>query len=89
MATAAKVTVLPAIQPGVEQMLEQHYSCYDLAVLWGFSEETIWRMFGREPGVVIWQNPVRSSSRRCRTARIPESVAKRVYRRMQNKGLDR
>jgi hypothetical protein len=47
------------------------------------------RIFEREPGVLIFENPERISSRRRRTMRIPESVAERVYRRLSTRQFDR
>jgi hypothetical protein len=44
-------------------------------------------MFEEEPGVLVFENPVRSSSRRFRTLRIPASVAERVYARFSNSAL--
>ena len=63
----------------------KHYSPADLAQLWGLSIETIRRMFEREPGVLIFENPEKVSERRRRTMRIPESVAERVYRRLSTR----
>jgi hypothetical protein len=63
----------------------KHYSPAELAQLWGLSVETIRRMFEREPGVLIFENPEKASERRRRTMRIPESVAERVYRRLSTR----
>jgi hypothetical protein len=69
------------------RMCERHYSPAELGELWNLSADTVRRMFESEPGVLIFENPVRSSSRRFRTLRIPESVAQRVYSRFSNSGL--
>ena len=63
-------------------MYERHYSPADLGELWNLSADTVRRMFENEPGVLVFENPERSSRRRCRTLRIPESVASRVYQRI-------
>jgi hypothetical protein len=65
-------------------MCERHYSSAELGELWNLSADTVRRMFEDEPGVLVFENPVRSSSRRFRTLRIPESVAERVYSRFTN-----
>ena len=58
------------------------FSPAELADKWSLSADTITRMFEREPGVLIFENPGRSPIRRRRTLRIPESVAERVYVRL-------
>jgi hypothetical protein len=63
----------------------KHYSPAELGQLWGLSVETIRRMFEREPGVLIFENPDKGSERRRRTMRIPESVAECVYRRLSTR----
>jgi hypothetical protein len=68
-------------------MCERHYSPTELGELWSLSIDTVRRMFESEAGVLVFENPVRSSSRRFRTLRIPESVAQRVYSRFSNFGL--
>ena len=68
--------------PSMSHMAEKHYAPAELAEKWNLSQDTIIRMFDREPGVLIFENAERSSSRRRRTIRVPESVAERVYRRL-------
>ena len=68
-------------------MYERHYTPVELGELWGLSADTVRRMFEAEPGVLVFENPVRSSSRRFRTLRIPASVAERVYSRFSNPAL--
>ena len=68
-------------------MHERHYSPSELAELWNLSTDTVRRMFENEFGVLVFENPVKSSSRRFRTLRIPESVAQRVYCRFSNCGV--
>lgn len=69
------------------RMYERHYSPAELGELWGLSADTVRRMFEGEAGVLVFENPVRSSSRRFRTLRIPASVAERVYSRFSNPAL--
>jgi hypothetical protein len=90
MATAAKLGITR--QPGEAQgsrLFEQHFSPAELAAQWNLSEDTVRRIFEREPDVLIFENPERGSSRRRRTLRVPESVAERVYRRLCTRGFDR
>ena len=68
-------------------MYERHYSPTELAEMWSLSTDTVRRMFEEESGVLVFENPVRSSSRRFRTLRIPESVAQRVYSRLSNSAV--
>lgn len=62
---------------------EKHYSILEVAELWGLSEKTIRRLFQDEPGVV----EIGASESRFRrayvTRRIPESVLRRVHRRLR------
>ena len=79
--------LVPASAHGASRMYEKHYSPAELGELWGLSTDTVRRMFEGEPGVLVFENPVRSSSRRSRTLRIPASVADRVYSRFSNPAL--
>jgi hypothetical protein len=83
LATATKLVQAPQ----EARMYERHYSPADLGELWNLSADTVRRMFENEPGVLVFENPTRSSSRRFRTLRIPESVAQRVYTRFGNTGM--
>jgi len=63
--------------------LERHYSVSELSKLWFFSENTIRRLFSREPGVIkIARQPTRVK-RGYTSLRIPERIAQRVHRRLQ------
>jgi len=53
-----------------------------LASIWGVSDDFVRRLFLREPGVVVFFK-YRPGRRTYRTLRIPESVARRVHRRME------
>jgi len=66
---------------------ERHYSPAEFGELWNLSADTVRRMFEQEQGVLVFENPVRSSSHRFRTLRIPESVAEPVYSRFSNADL--
>ena len=60
--------------------LEKHYRVRELAALWGFSDNTIIRMFAREPGVIRLESG--AGRRKYTTLSIPESVALRVHERL-------
>jgi transcriptional regulator GlxA family with amidase domain len=79
MSTAAK---LATVQQTDSRLFERHFSPAELAETWSLSEDTIRRMFERESGVLIFENPSRNPNRRRRTIRIPQSVAERVYRKL-------
>jgi hypothetical protein len=70
---------------GDPDLVEAHQS----SPTWSLSVETIRRMFEREPGVLIFENPDKGSERRRRTMRIPEPVADRVYRRLSTRQFGR
>jgi hypothetical protein len=74
-----------AAVPQASRLYEKHFSPCELAELWSLSEDTIRRMFEREHGVMIFENPSRHPSRRRRTLRIPESVAERVHCRLSTR----
>jgi hypothetical protein len=71
------------IQYPTPNPLERHYTVLEVAALWSLSPETIRRIFEDEPGVVHWSHPETRRKRRYRTLRIPESVLRRVYQRLQ------
>jgi hypothetical protein len=60
--------------------LERHYRVRELAVLWGFSDNTIIKLFATEQGVIRLQ-PC-AGKRKYQTLSIPESVAARVHERL-------
>lgn len=62
---------------------ERHYTVGELAERWNLSPDTIRRLFGNEPGVLMLGEGGRSrGKRRYTTLRIPESVVERVHRRL-------
>lgn len=82
MAAAPK---LATVQPMGSRLFEHHFSPAELAETWNLSEDTIRRLFENEPGVLIFENAERASSRRRRTFRIPQSVAEMVYSRLSTR----
>jgi hypothetical protein len=83
VSTAPKIGIVQDSQ--TSRLFERHFSPADLAETWSLSQDTVRRMFENEPGVLIFENSERSSSRRRRTLRIPESVAERVYCRYSSR----
>lgn len=67
---------------GVASM-EKHCSVSELARRWVFSENTIRRLFKREPGVIRIVHEATREKRRYTSIRIPERIAQRVHQRLQ------
>jgi hypothetical protein len=65
--------------------LEKHYRVRDLASLWGFSDNTIIRLFTAEPGVIRLESG--AGRRKYTTLSIPESVALRVHERLSQESF--
>ena len=64
---------------------ERHYTPQELGELWNVDPNTIRRMFADEDGVMIFGNKERRSRRRYLSMRIPQSVAARVHRRLDER----
>ena len=62
---------------------EKHYKVSELSRLWFFSENTIRRLFAKEPGVVKIVHSQTRLKRSYTSMRIPERIAQRVHRRLQ------
>ncbi len=67
----------------VATALERHYSVSELSKLWFFSENTIRRLFSREPGVIKIARQATRVKRGYTSLRIPERIAQRVHQRLQ------
>ena len=63
---------------------ERHFTAKEVAEAWNLSQDTIYRLFVNEPGVLILTSEGKKYGPTRRTVRIPESVKNRVYRRLQN-----
>jgi hypothetical protein len=64
---------------------EKHYSVSEVAAMWGLSDDSIRRLFAKEPGVLVIGSEERLHKRKRKTLRIPESVLKRVHAKHQTK----
>ena len=62
---------------------ERHYTAAELSKLWVFSENTIRRLFIKEPGVIKIVREATRLKRGYTSLRIPERIALRVHRRLQ------
>ena len=58
------------------------YTVAEVAVLTGFSRQTVTRLFEREPGVLILERPGAMHKRRYRSIRIPRHVYERLLARL-------
>src|SRR5437763_14189167 len=65
--------------------LEKHYRVRELAALWGFSDNTVIRIFTSEPGVIRLESG--AGKRKYTTLSIPEGVALRVHERLSQEAL--
>jgi hypothetical protein len=65
----------------LETTFERH-SVDELASVWGVSDDFGRRLFLHEPGVVVFFKH-RPGKRVYRVIRVPESVTRRVHRRME------
>ena len=76
-----------AMKPEAERQgsiaFEKHCSVAELSRQWGFSENTIRRLFRKEPGVIKIVHQETLHKRRYTSMRIPERIAQRVHRRLQ------
>jgi hypothetical protein len=61
------------------------YTVTEVAVLMGFSPQTVTRLFEREPGVLVLNRPEVMHKRRYRSIRVPHAVYERVLRKLKNR----
>jgi hypothetical protein len=63
--------------------VERHFTPLEVAKIWNVNVETIRRIFQDEPGVLVFQGPIKKGKRPYKTIRIPQSVLERVHKRLQ------
>lgn len=63
---------------------EKHYTAADLSKLWRLSQKTIRYLFVNEPGVIKIVRGETRTKRGYTPLRIPEKVALRAHRRLQD-----
>jgi hypothetical protein len=71
-----------AIKHNSNPALERHYTVQEIAELWGYSRQTVSRMFRNESGVLQITNAPSKHRRIHITLRVPESVVIRVHNRL-------
>ena len=59
--------------------IEKHYTLKELAELWGFSENTIRKIFQDQPGVLKLGSATGRGRRGYVSLRIPHTLAMRVH----------
>jgi AraC-like DNA-binding protein len=64
---------------------EKHYSVAEISERWGYSEDTIRRLFRDEPGVLKVGSPETRYKRKRWQLSIPESILVKVYQRLCSK----
>jgi hypothetical protein len=74
-----QVSTIPPPQGGA---FERHYSIKQLAEWWGLGDDVVRRIFAHEEGVLRIAHPETLHKRGYVTLRVPESVARRVHRRL-------
>ncbi len=73
-----------AIKHNSNPAFERHYTVQEIAKLWGYSRQTVSRIFRNESGVLKITSP-RSKHRRIHiTLWVPESVLIRVHNRLKS-----
>jgi hypothetical protein len=71
------MSVAPTERP---EFLERHFMLHELGEAWGLHEDTLRDWFADEPGVLKIERRLRKGKRGYTSMRVPESVARRVYR---------
>jgi hypothetical protein len=61
---------------------ERHFSVQEVSKLWGFGVDVIRRIFANEDGVIRIAHPETLHKRGYCSLRIPESVMRRVHRKL-------
>jgi hypothetical protein len=64
------------------ELMEEIFTCEELALIMKFDATTVRKMFGAEPGVIRMGHPGTRKRRQYYSLRIPKSVVERVLGRM-------
>ncbi|HET6843470.1 MAG TPA: hypothetical protein VFK06_17590 [Candidatus Angelobacter sp.] len=70
------------IGPASTVALEKHYTVAEISELWHLDEKLVRKMFELENDVIVFGPNESRYKRRYRSLRIPESVMRRVHRRL-------
>ena len=71
-------------QPVTEALPARYYSAREIAELLNLSQDSVRKLFQDEPGVLVLGDQSSKYKRRYTTLRVPDSVLRRVLRRMSN-----
>ena len=71
-------------QPVTEVLSAHYYSAREIAELLNLSQDSVRKLFQNEPGVLVLGDQSSKYKRRYTTLRVPDSVLRRVLRRMSN-----
>ena len=71
-------------QLSTELLSARYYSVKEISDLLNLSQDSVRKLFQNEPGVLVLGDQSSKYKRRYTTLRIPESVLRRVLRRMSN-----
>ncbi len=76
-------------EPERSEFMERHYTLAELAKAWHMSERSLRPWFIDEQGVIKWGTGKLTRGRKkvYVSMRVPESVARRVYRRRTGKDI--
>jgi hypothetical protein len=71
------------------EFLERHYTLSELSKAWHVSRDTVRRWFRGEPGVIVYgsEKPKKGRNRAHVSTRVPESVARKVYKTRTGRGV--
>jgi predicted transcriptional regulator len=72
------------VSPLAEALSTRYYSVKEIADLLNLSQDCVRKLFQSEAGVLVLGDQSSKYKRRYTTLRIPESVLRRVLRRMSN-----
>jgi hypothetical protein len=64
---------------------KQAFTVAEVAVLTGYSRQTVTRLLEEEPGILVINRPEPMRKQRHRSIRIPRLVYERVVRRITNR----
>jgi len=83
------MTMTMAEQSNRPDFMERHYTAVELAKAWHMSERLVREWFINEPGVIKFGvgKLTKNRKRTYVSLRIPESVARRVYRQRTGKDM--
>jgi hypothetical protein len=85
METETKAGVWELVSPTpvpANPAFEKHYTPKEIAKTWGFGVDLVRRIFESEPGVIRVGHGEQLHRRRYTSIRVPESVMRRVHRRL-------